>query len=34
LARASVQVYLEKPFTVEELQARIGEIRARERRDL
>ena len=30
LARASVQVYLEKPFTVEELQARIGELRARD----
>lgn len=32
LARASVQVYLEKPFTVEELQARIGAIRSRELR--
>jgi len=31
LARASVSVYLEKPFTVEELKARIDETRARER---
>lgn len=30
LARACVRVYLEKPFTLAELQARIGEIRARD----